>query len=141
MIVKRLKDTREDLDLTQKQVGKVLKVSNSTVSGWETGKDTIPLRKLINYCNTYEFSLDYIFGLTRKNNFYTPIKINLNNIGNNIKNIRIKNNLTQEQLADILNTDHALISYYENGLRLINTSFLYSMAVKFNYSIDKIISK
>ena len=91
MIVKRLKDTREDLDLTQKQVGKVLKVSNSTVSGWETGKDTIPLRKLINYCNTYEFSLDYIFGLTRKNNFYTPIKINLNNIGNNIKNIRSLN--------------------------------------------------
>lgn len=141
MIVKRLKDTREDLDLTQKQIGKLLKVTNSTVSGWETGKDTIPLKKLIIYCNKFEFTLDYIFGLTRKNNFSTPIKIDLINIGNNIKNIRIKNNLTQEQLADILNTDHALISYYENGLRLINTSFLYSIATKLNYSIDKIISQ
>ena len=65
----------------------------------------------------------------------------MNKIGNNIKELRIKNNLTQEQLAETLNTDHALISYYENGLRLINTSLLYSIATNFNHSIDKIISQ
>ena len=140
MIVRRLKDTREDLDLTQERIGKVLNVDKSTVSGWETGKDTIPLKKLIKYCNNFEFSLDYIFGISRMNSYTNPITINLNKIGNNIKSIRLKNNLTQEQLAEILNTDHALISYYENGLRLINTSFLYSIAIKFNCSIDEIIS-
>ena len=56
------------------------------------------------------------------------------------KNLLDKGYLTQEQLADILNTDHSLISYYENGRRLINTSFLYSIAINFNCSIDKIIS-
>ena len=141
MIVRRLKDTREDLDLTQEKIGKILNVDKTTVSGWETGKDTIPLRKLVKYCNTFEFTLDYIFGLTRTNNYKNPITIDLNKIGNNIKELRIKNNLTQEQLAETLNTDHALISYYENGLRLINTSFLYSIATNFNCSIDEIISK
>ena len=117
MIVRRLKDTREDLDLTQEKIGKTLNVDKTTVSGWETGKDTIPLRKLVKYCNTFEFTLDYIFGLTRTNNYKNPITIDLNKIGNNIKELRIKNNLTLEQLAETLNTDHALISYYENGLR------------------------
>lgn len=141
MIVRRLKDTREDLDLTQEKIGKILNVDKTTVSGWETGKDTIPLRKLVKYCNTFEFTLDYIFGLTRTNNYKISITIDLNKIGNNIKELRIKNNLTQEQLAKTLNTDHALISYYENGLRLINTSFLYSIATNFNCSIDELISK
>ena len=141
MIVKRLKDTREDLDMTQEKIGKILNVDKTTVSGWETGKDTIPLQKLVKYCNAFEFTLDYIFGLTRTNNYKNPIAIDLNKIGNNIKELRIKNNLTQEQLAETLNTDHALISYYENGLRLINTSFLYSIATNFNCSIDEIISK
>ena len=90
MIVRRLKDTREDLDLTQEKIGKTLNVDKTTVSGWETGKDTIPLRKLIIYCNKFEFTLDYIFGLTRTNTYRNPITIDLNKIGNNIKNISSK---------------------------------------------------
>ena len=35
------------------------------VSGWETGKDTIPLKRLIKYANHYNLSLDYLFGLTK----------------------------------------------------------------------------
>jgi transcriptional regulator with XRE-family HTH domain len=127
--------------MTQEYVGNFLNVANTTVSGWETGKDTIPLKKLILYCNKFNFSLDYIFGLSKTNNYSSDIKINLIKIGNNIKRIRIKNNITQEQLADILNTNHSLISYYENGLRLINTSFLYEIAKKFNCSIDNEIFK
>ena len=34
MIVRRLKDTREDLDLTQEKIGKILNVDKTTVSGW-----------------------------------------------------------------------------------------------------------
>ena len=47
MVVKNFKRSREDLDLKQKDIAKTLKVHFSTVSGWETGKDTIPLKQLI----------------------------------------------------------------------------------------------
>ena len=47
MIDNNLKYCREDLDLTQKELGLIFGVHETTISGWETGKDTIPLNKLI----------------------------------------------------------------------------------------------
>lgn len=49
MIVKNLRESREMLDIKQKDVAKIFNVNFSTVSGWETGKDTIPLKRLIDY--------------------------------------------------------------------------------------------
>ena len=59
MIVKNLRYCRENLELKQKDIANILNVTYSTVSGWETGKDTIPLRKLIEFANTFNLSLDY----------------------------------------------------------------------------------
>lgn len=42
MVVKNLRDSRESLDLKQKDIAELFKVNFTTVSGWETGKDTIP---------------------------------------------------------------------------------------------------
>ena len=94
MILANLKYSRELLDLKQKDVANSLNVNNSTFSGWETGKDTIPIRKLIDYANLYKFSLDYLFGLTHENN-YIPIKIDLETIANKLRKLRLHNNLTQ----------------------------------------------
>jgi bacteriophage CI repressor helix-turn-helix domain len=63
MIVKNFKYTRENLGLKQKDLTNLFNVTYSTISGWETGKDTIPLKQLIKYANKYNLSLDYLFGL------------------------------------------------------------------------------
>ena len=78
MLEDRLKETRELLELKGKDIGKTLGVSNKTIYGYENNYDTIPLRNLIKYANEYSFSLDYLFGLTNKNELYKPIKIDLN---------------------------------------------------------------
>lgn len=65
MIVKNLRYTRERLGLKQKDLTTLFNVTYSTISGWDTGKDTIPLKQLIKYANKYSFSLDYLFGLTK----------------------------------------------------------------------------
>ena len=65
-------------------------------------------------------------------------KIDKNTIGNNIKFLRKKNNLTQSDLAKILNTSQSTISAYENGKSLVLTVFIYSLAHEFNLSIDKL---
>ena len=96
MIVKNFKESREILDIKQKDIADYFNVNFSTVSGWETGKDTIPLRRLIEYANHYNYSLDYLFGITRdSNNKYLPLKIDLEIIATNLRKIIKKHNLTQ----------------------------------------------
>ena len=53
MIVENLKNSREELELKQKDVADLFGIHLSTVSGWETGKDTIPISRLIEYANEY----------------------------------------------------------------------------------------
>ena len=60
MKFERMKYIREDKDLTQKQIAKILGVERSTCTGWETGKDTIPLRKLSQLCDFYNVSINYV---------------------------------------------------------------------------------
>ena len=142
MIVKNLKYARENLELKQKEVADILGVTYSTVSGWETGKDTIPLRQLIKFANKFDLSLDYLFGLSNKNKNYEPLKIDLKKIGKNLKNIRIKNKKTQQEVARVLNTSQSAYAHYENAIYLIPTNFLFSLSKLYkNFSIDLILGR
>ena len=78
MIIKNLRESREILDIKQKDVADLFSVNFTTVSGWETGKDTIPLKRLIEYANHFNYSLDYLFGITRYNDSsYLTLEIDL----------------------------------------------------------------
>ncbi|MBQ3471150.1 MAG: helix-turn-helix transcriptional regulator [Clostridia bacterium] len=60
----RLKDLREDLDLTQKQVADILNVKQNTYSQYENGIHELPLDALIKLARFYGTSTDYILRLT-----------------------------------------------------------------------------
>lgn len=142
MIVKNLRYCRENLELKQKEIAEILGVTYSTVSGWETGKDTVPLKKLIEFANIYNLSLDYLFGLTNNNEKYKPLTIDLKEVGKNLKNIRIKNKRTQSEIADILNTSQSAYAHYENAIYLIPTSFLFNLSKIYkDFSIDEILGR
>ncbi len=64
MYLKRLKDLREDNDLTQKDVSKILRISRPQYSLYETGKRDIPVDLLSTLAKYYKTSIDYIVGLT-----------------------------------------------------------------------------
>ena len=96
MKVKRLRETRENLDLKQIDLTDLFGVTYSTISGWETGKDTIPLKQLIKYANKYNYSLDYLLGLTDKNIEYKDLKINLNTLATNLRKKRKQYGKTQQ---------------------------------------------
>ncbi len=64
MYFKRLKDLREDNDLTQEDVAKILNITRQQYGLYETGKRTIPIDILINLSKHYKTSIDYIVGLT-----------------------------------------------------------------------------
>ena len=62
----RLKDLREDRDLTQKEVASILKTTPQQYSLWERGDREIPMHHAITLAVFYRVSLDYIAGLTNK---------------------------------------------------------------------------
>ena len=57
MFNNRLKDCREDLDLTQSELGYMFGVSDSAVRSWENGHYTIPLPKLVYLSVTYSVKI------------------------------------------------------------------------------------
>lgn len=64
MQIKRLKDLREDKELSQGELGKILSMAQTTYSGYETGSRNVPNELLIKLALFYNTSTDYILGLT-----------------------------------------------------------------------------
>lgn len=62
----RIRDLREDRDLSQAEVAKVIKTTQQQYSKIETGRSDISGEKLILLSKFYKVSVDYILGLTDK---------------------------------------------------------------------------
>lgn len=61
---RRIRDLREDHDLTQKQISTILNCDQSLYSKYERGLREIPLSLVIKLALYYKTSIDYIVGLT-----------------------------------------------------------------------------
>lgn len=63
-IYQRLKDLREDKDMNQKEIGKIIGTSGNYYGDYEKGKRDIPTERMITLAMFYNVSMDYITGLT-----------------------------------------------------------------------------
>lgn len=136
MLSERLIDIRIDADLSQEEMAEILKTTQSNYSRWENGTELIPLRKLTLLCNYFNVSMDYAIGKTREENGNGKHEINLKTIGSRLQTIRKKFNLTQTDLAEMLNTSQSTISAYENGKTIILTAFALEIVEKYDISLD-----
>lgn len=66
----RLQDLREDKDLKQIDIAKLLDTTQKQYSRWETGQYEIPLHIVIHLAQIYNVSIDYIVGLTNDKRKY-----------------------------------------------------------------------
>lgn len=62
----RIRDLREDADMTQTQIAAYLGMSQTGYSKYETGENDIPSQTLIKLARFYATSVDYLLGLTDK---------------------------------------------------------------------------
>lgn len=62
----RLRDLREDKDLTQKQISIILETTPQQYSLWERGEREIPFHHIIKLADFYKVSIDYIAGRTNR---------------------------------------------------------------------------
>ena len=60
----RLKDLREDHDLTQRKLAQMMHISQNTYSQYENGVRQLPLDALVKLAVFFDTSTDYILGIT-----------------------------------------------------------------------------
>ena len=65
----KIRELREDNNLTQKQIAKILNTTQQTYSRYESGEITIDIYSLIKLSDYYNTSIDYIVGLTNDFNY------------------------------------------------------------------------
>ncbi len=68
----RIRDLREDADLTQNRIAELLNIKQNTYSQYENGQRQIPIDALIKLAKFYDTSVDYILGLTNIQKPYPP---------------------------------------------------------------------
>ena len=64
MYFQRLRDLREDMDMTQTQIADILGIRQTVYSRYERGFQTIPVEHLLVLADFYKVSADYILGRT-----------------------------------------------------------------------------
>ncbi len=93
MYYQRLRDLREDKDLTQEEVGKILFTSKQQYYLYESGKREIPFHMAKILAEFYDVSLDYIAGRTndKKGMYYPKLLPEENRIINKYRSLSEKN--------------------------------------------------
>ena len=136
-----LKVIREKNNLSQKNIADLLKIDRTVYTKYENGYELIPIKHLLAFCNYFDVSVDYIFGLTvsEGKNFYKKIDVDL--IVSRIKEFRKEQKLTQEKLAKTLNTNKSVICNYEKGRHFIATPFLYQICHQYHVSADYLLGR
>lgn len=136
----KIKDIREDNDMSQKQISKILGVNRSTYSLWELGINIMPFKHLFSFSQFFNISIDYIMGLTKNKN--NKLKnFDFKTIGLNMRKIRLSHNLSQDNIARILNVSQACINRYEKGLICISTINIYMFIKYFKISTYELCTK
>ena len=69
----RIRDLREDNDLTQKTVSRMLGMSQTGYSKYETGENDVPTAILIRLARYYHVSIDYLLGQTNEKKRYAEV--------------------------------------------------------------------
>lgn len=142
MNTEKIKDLRDELEMTQEEISKKIGCTRSAYSLWEINKNTIPLDYLNKLSNELNINIDYLVDLS--NVKYVPfnkIEINRKILGERIKQARKSINYTQEKLASKLNTTHSVISAYESGKTAVPTLFMIEIAKITKKSLNWFLNK
>lgn len=138
----RMQELRIANSLTQNDLAHDLNLGRSAFSQYEEEYVIMPIKHLISFCDYFNVSLDYIFGLSdlkSYSNMKTGVDMQL--VSNNLKEFRKEQHLTQVKLASILNIGKGTIADYERGRYLIATPFLYDICKRYKISADYLIGR
>lgn len=142
MNLKRLKDLREDHDLTHRKLAEIIHCNANTYSSWENGYALIPLSYLDQLSVFYKVTFSYIIGKTKVRECDKVIgKLNPQVLLSNMKKERKSRNLTQEDVANILQIAKTTYHDYEHGKYEIKLDKLIELVSYYSVDIDVFCGK
>ncbi len=139
---KRMKELRENANLTQEKLGNIIGLGRKGFNHVETEYTILTIEKLNFICNYFNVSLDYIFNFT-DNKKYENMKSDIDKSLSckRLKEFRKENKMTQSNLGDALKCSFGTIAGYEKGRYLISTSILFDLCKKYKISADYLLGK
>lgn len=142
MNIEKIKNLREELEITQEEISKVLGCTRTAYSLWEINKNTIPLYYLNKISNVYNINIDYLVDISNEKYItFEKKEIDKTKLGKKLKEARKSISYTQEKLALKLNTTHSVISAYESGKTTVSTLFIIEIAKMTNKSLNWLLDK
>ena len=142
MNTSKIKYLRDELEITQEEISKVLGCTRTAYSLWEINKNTIPLYYLNKLSNEYNINIDYLVDLSNDKYIdFEKVEIDKIKLGKKIREARKSVNYTQEKLAAKLNTTHSVISAYESGKTTVSTLFIIEIAKITGKSLNWLLEK
>ena len=138
----RIRNLREDKDLSQREMAEVLSMSQTGYSKYETGENDVPtsiLRKLATFHKT---STDYILGLTDEDDETAPEPESLalqKSLGEKIQNRRKDVGLNQEKFALQINMGKTYFAAVEAGKQNMSVQNLKKIADGLNISLSELL--
>lgn len=142
-VSKRLKMVRKAKGISQTQVYKDTGINNKTLSGYERGISEPDLRTLKMLARYYDVSIDYLLDNINDIESYEEEYDNgkSHELGGRLKQLREKNKLTREELADKLGVSYSTIAKYESNTREPDIETLIELSYLFDVSIDWIVGR
>ena len=139
--LENLKEIRMDKNITQEKMADILKVKRSALAKWEIGASYPNLEIIYNYSKFFNLKIDYVLGLieirtnAKYNNYDKDLFIN------NIKNLRIDKNYSQQRLAKKFGLTQAAINRYEKGLSNPSLNIIYKYSNFFKISFHDLCTR
>lgn len=142
----RFKEIRDDLELKQHEIAEPTNISRGGYANIESKISNVKLKYLLDYCNEFNFSLDYVCKLTDIPTTKSLIrikKIDKKVMAERLMVIEKENRKQAKDIATELGISKSTYSGYKNPKipNLMQTLMVKKLALKYNYSMDWIIGR
>ncbi len=142
MKLERIRNLREDHDLTQEEMAAILGVKRSTYAMWELGDIYFPIKILIEIKEKFHTNIDYLLGLSQDRDYIpTMPEFTLKKLGQNMKSFRLSQRMSQKEFGEKLGLNQSAYAYYEYGYSQMTTKRLIQLGTVFDVSIDWLCSQ
>lgn len=142
MYFNNLKKVRNDKDITQEEIAKILKVNRSTYKNWENGIVMIPIEIADELSIFYNVRLSYILGLECKKKLDVKIeKMKYDVLLKNLSVLKKENHNSYEEIGTYIGCAKSTCQRYFNGIVKIPMDRLILLAALYDIDLDKLCGK
>ena len=138
----RLKDVRTDFDMSQREVAEILCITPQQYQLYESGKREMPMHLFIKLADFFDIPIDFLAGIDKNdyNENLTKQK-EISYFYQKIRDIREDFDMTQKQVAEILNITTQQYQLYESGKREMPMHHFIALAEHYGVTIDYLVGR